>query len=128
MIHVTCAIIIYENKILIVQRSENMKLPLKWEFPGGKVENFESLESCLKREILEEININIDIIQKLTPITHQYPENKIKLFPYLVKHKSGKILLTEHKTYKLVNPNELKNFDWAEADIPIIKEILKFNL
>ena len=58
-IDVTCAIISFNNKILVVQRSENMKLPLKWEFPGGKIENGESEKECIKREIKEKLNIKI---------------------------------------------------------------------
>ena len=55
VLKVTCAIIYFKDKILVVQRSESMPLPLKWEFPGGKIENNESEEDCIKREIKEEI-------------------------------------------------------------------------
>ena len=58
-IPVTCAIIQYDNKILAVQRSETMKLPLKWEFAGGKIESGESEIDCVKREIFEELNIKM---------------------------------------------------------------------
>lgn len=66
MLKVTCAIIIVKDKILVTQRSEKMKLPLKWEFPGGKIEGNESEIDCVKREIKEEINIEIEIIRKLS--------------------------------------------------------------
>ncbi len=59
MLNVTCAIILFQNKILVTQRSESMKLPLKWEFPGGKLEPGESEEACIIREIKEELNLNI---------------------------------------------------------------------
>lgn len=65
-IDVTCAIIIKENKIFVAQRSEIMKLPLKWEFPGGKLEENESEIECIKREIKEEINIEIDVVKRLS--------------------------------------------------------------
>ena len=55
-IQVTCAIIQFDNKILAVQRSETMKLPLKWEFAGGKIEKGETEIDCIKREIFEQIN------------------------------------------------------------------------
>ena len=61
MIEVTCSIIEHNNKILVTQRSEKMALPLKWEFPGGKIEKDETAEACLIREILEELHINIKI-------------------------------------------------------------------
>lgn len=68
MINVTCAIIYFNDKILVTQRSEKMKLPLKWEFPGGKLEEDESEIDCIKREIREEIreeiNIEIEILKQ----------------------------------------------------------------
>jgi 8-oxo-dGTP diphosphatase len=60
-IKVTCAIIEKESDVLVVQRSEKMSLPLKWEFPGGKIENGESEEGCIVREIKEELNLDIDV-------------------------------------------------------------------
>jgi 8-oxo-dGTP diphosphatase len=66
IINVTCAIILKDEKILVAQRNEKMKLPLKWEFPGGKLEFNESETECIKREIKEEININIEVLQKLS--------------------------------------------------------------
>lgn len=57
IIQVTCGIILKDGKVLVAQRSEAMSLPLKWEFPGGKIVRGESEEDCLKRELLEELNI-----------------------------------------------------------------------
>ncbi|MGV8994519.1 MAG: (deoxy)nucleoside triphosphate pyrophosphohydrolase [Flavobacterium sp.] len=124
MINVTCAIIYFGSKILATQRSENMKLPLKWEFPGGKLELGENEESCIQREIKEELNIEIEIIQKLTNNIHDYGEYQVNLIPFITRHISGEILLTEHKDYKLLDPAELINLDWAEADLPIVEEFL----
>ena len=124
MINVTCAIIYFGSKILATQRSENMKLPLKWEFPGGKLELGENEESCIQREIKEELNIEIEIIQKLTNNIHDYGEYQVNLIPFITRHISGEILLTEHKDYKLLHPAELINLDWAEADLPIVEEFL----
>jgi 8-oxo-dGTP diphosphatase len=79
MINVTCAIIIFGNKILAAQRSEKMKLPLKWEFPGGKVEENENNEECIVREIKEEINVEIEIVKKLANSIYDYGAFKINL-------------------------------------------------
>ena len=128
MINVTCAIIYFGSKILATQRSENMKLPLKWEFPGGKLELGENEESCIQREIKEELNIEIEIIQKLTNNIHDYGEYQVNLIPFITRHISGEILLKEHKDYKLLDPAELINLDWAEADIPILEEFINTNL
>jgi 8-oxo-dGTP diphosphatase len=121
---VTCAIILKDKKILVVQRSENMKLPLKWEFPGGKMENGENEENCIKREIREELNIEIELISQLTPIHFDYSNFSIELIPFVANYLQGNIELTEHKQYLFLQKEELAKLDWAEADIPILNEFL----
>lgn len=128
MINVTCAIILIDNKILVTQRSEKMKLPLKWEFPGGKLEQNESETDCIKREIKEEINIEIEITKKLSNSIYDYGTFKINLIPFVSNFVSGEIILSEHKDYKLLDKSELLNLDWAEADLPIVEEFLKLEL
>lgn len=128
MINVLCAIIYIDNKILVAQRSEKMNLPLKWEFPGGKLEENESEIGCIKREIKEEINIEIEIIKKLSCSEYDYGTLKIKLIPYLANYIAGNIQLAEHNAYKLLDKSELLNLDWAEADIPIVEGFLKLKL
>jgi len=128
MINVTCAIIYFNNKILVTQRSEKMKLPLKWEFPGGKLEDGESEIDCVKREIKEEINIDIEVFAKLSNSIFDYGAFKINLIPFISTYVTGEIILSEHKDYKLLDKTELLNLDWAEADLPIVKEFLKLEL
>ena len=128
MINVTCAIIYFDNKILVTQRSEKMKLPLKWEFPGGKLEDGESEIDCIKREIKEEINIEIEILEKISNSVYDYGTFKINLIPFISNYVSGEIILSEHKDYKLLEKNELLSLDWAEADLPIVEELLKLEL
>ena len=79
LIKVVCAIININNKILAVQRSQTMNQPLKWEFPGGKIEPGESFEDCIKREIKEELNIEIVLLKRLSTINHDYPNFSIQL-------------------------------------------------
>lgn len=121
-IQVTCAIIHFDSKILAVQRSETLSLPLKWEFPGGKIEPGENEEECIKREIFEELNIHIKLRVKLTPVLHQYPNFKINLIPFLAEYVSGDLKLKEHSDHLLVDKDELYKLDWAAADLPILKE------
>jgi len=126
MIEVTCAIIEHDSKVLVTQRSEKMALPLKWEFPGGKIELGESAEVCLIREIREELHIHIKILKQLKSNTHKYAENKeIRLTPFICEWQGGEIELTEHANFLWLHKSKLSDLDWAEADIPILNDYLK---
>lgn len=128
MIPVTCAIIEKSGLVLVTQRSAKMALPLKWEFPGGKVEAGENAEDCLLREINEELNIHIKIIRPLKPNRHLYPSGKeIYLIPFVCTYKGGSLLLTEHAAFKWVQKDELSALDWAEADIPIVQAYINYS-
>ncbi len=128
VINVTCAIILKDNKILVTQRSEKMSLPLKWEFPGGKLEQGENEVECIIREIKEELNIEIEVLERLTPNIHFYESFSINLIPFIASYKSGEINLMEHATYKLLDKNNLLSLDWAEADLPILHELINIKL
>lgn len=128
MIKVTCAIILFNSQILVTQRSEKMSLPLKWEFPGGKVEEGENVIECIKREIREEINIEIEVVKQLSNRIYDYGAFTINLIPFLSKYVSGEIILSEHNDYKLLDKSELINLDWAAADLPIVAELLKLEI
>lgn len=124
-IKVTCAIITIDGKILAVQRSRIMSLPMKWEFPGGKLEPAETEMECIKREIHEELDIEIEVLDRLLPSVHPYPTFTIELIPYTANYVSGELKLREHNNYVLVNRDELLTLDWAEADWPIVHEVMK---
>ena len=125
MIDVACAIIVnLSGQVLVTQRSAAMKLPLKWEFPGGKVESDETPEDCLTREIREELSIAINIISELPSNQHCYPDFSINLIPFICEIKYGTIKLHEHLKYLWLPANDLLDLDWAEADLPIVKNYL----
>ena len=125
MLLVTCAIIINsQNQILVTQRSSTMHLPLKWEFPGGKIEENETPDACLIREIREELNIDIEIIVGLSPNDHQYADKSIRLIPFICKQTGGEIELKEHAEYKWLDRTNLLDLDWAAADVGVLREFL----
>lgn len=124
MIKVVCAVIKNDNKILIAQRSNKMSLPLKWEFPGGKIEKGEDKKAALKREIQEELSIEIEIGNELNAVIHHYDNFSITLIPFLCTTSSRTFKLTEHKEIRWEKKENLKQYDWAAADIPIVNEIL----
>ena len=122
MIKVTCAIIVNaDGLVFAAQRSATMSLPLKWEFPGGKIEPGETAEACLIREIKEELHVDVEIVASLPANTHQYPNVTIQLIPFVCRIISGQILLKEHLDLKWLPKDELLALDWAEADVAIVK-------
>lgn len=125
MIEVTCALIVdNQNRLFAAQRSGEMSLPLKWEFPGGKVESGETFEECLRREIKEELSVEIEILKRLDFNIHSYPSITIKLIPFVCKLTSGQIVLKEHIKYQWLTATNLLDLDWADADIPILYHYL----
>lgn len=125
MIEVTCAIIEKEDKILATRRAHGSHLEGFWEFPGGKTEPGETAEECIVREIMEELAVEIEIIQKLEPVEHHYPEKSIRLIPFICKIISGQIILRDHSEHCWLNKNELMLPDWAEADVQVVKNYLR---
>jgi 8-oxo-dGTP diphosphatase len=123
-INVACAILEREGLVLAAQRSASMSLPLKWEFPGGKIEPGESPEQCLRRELVEEMGISVSIGRALSPNTHKYPAFTVTLYPFVCDIESGNITLHEHAAITWLPPQELHTLDWAEADIPVIESYL----
>ncbi|KUF43289.1 DNA mismatch repair protein MutT [Myroides marinus] len=125
MLRVTCAIIQYKDKVLVAQRSQNMLLPLKWEFPGGKVEKGELDEDCIVREIKEELDLDIIIKSRLTSVVHHYDSFSLELIPFICLTDTPVFQRREHAQILWVEPTELRKYDWAAADIPIVEEYLK---
>ena len=119
-IQVACAIIELVGKVLCTQRSEAMNMPLKWEFPGGKIDEGESPEECLKRELVEELGIEASVGQPFPTTTHQYPSFTVTLYPFTCEIISGEITLHEHSAMVWLPAEQLHTLDWAEADWPVI--------
>jgi 8-oxo-dGTP diphosphatase len=126
MINVTCAIIRNEdNEVLVVQRSEKSDHPFKWEFPGGKLKEKETEEECIIREIKEELSIDVVICRRLPDKEYDYGHKQIRLIPFVCDTLDDMPFLTEHLAYKWLNPAELRNIDFLEADIFVAYEYLK---
>ena len=120
MTNVVAAIIKKNNYYLIVQRNKNKHLGLKWEFPGGKVNDNESYEKALSREIKEELNIEINIEKKFAKEKYKDEKIDIVLHYYLCSLKSGLIQLNEHENLAWVEKKDFDQYDFAEGDGNII--------
>ena len=126
-ITVVCALIIRNNTVLCAQRSERMALPLKWEFPGGKLEDGEAAEDALKREIMEELSIDITVGRAMNVSEYTYENGRtIRLLPYLATMANDmEPVANEHAELRWVKAADLLDLDWAAADVPIVHEYLK---
>ena len=102
-----------------------MNLPLHWEFPGGKFEKDETLHECLQRELQEELGIDIQPLQNLTPNTHEYNNFIITLYPVICRLKHNQEpRLSEHDQYRWLPERRMNDLLWAPADLPILDEYL----
>lgn len=122
---VACAIIEQDGKVLAAQRSERMSLPLKWEFPGGKINDQEAPEACLVREVMEELGLLVAVGRPLPKASHAYIDFSVTLFPFLCTIAGGTLTLHEHKAVTWLPPDRLASLDWAAADLPIIRAYLE---
>lgn len=125
-IEVVAGIIYFENKILCVQRPKNKLsyISEKFEFPGGKIEQGETQEEALNRELLEELNIVATIKSFFTTVVHEYPDFELTMHSYICEVKTKELTLNEHIDQKWLNLDELNKLDWAAADVPIVNKLI----
>ena len=123
-IYVTAAVIKSDGKILIAKRKKSLCGKPAWEFPGGKIEKNESRERCLKREIFEELNLNINVGKLIAESQHKLSDKIIYLSAFDCEIISGEIKSFDHEEIIFVQPEELLNYDLMPADIPIAKKII----
>ncbi|HWF05803.1 MAG TPA: (deoxy)nucleoside triphosphate pyrophosphohydrolase, partial [Candidatus Angelobacter sp.] len=116
--------IVKENTILICQRTEDQAMPLKWEFPGGKVEPDEDLKDALHRELDEELGIDAEIGARVAAIQHTYRGgNALELHFYRVDHFKGELQNRIFRDIRWVDRKDLPTFDFLQADTGLVKDL-----
>ena len=125
MKEVTAAILMKDNRVLIAQRAYGENLAGKWEFPGGKIERGETPQECLKREIREELDVDIEVSDFFGDSIYAYHSGTIKLIAFWCKWISGDFTLKVHSQIAWVNHDELDLYDFAPADIPLVEKLHK---
>ena len=126
-LQVVGAIVIKDGRILAVKRGENKNkaVAYRYEFPGGKIEQGESPSQALKRELIEEMNYDIEVGEKFMSVSYEYDDVIVNLHTYLCRPLSDAYTLNEHIDEKWLLPNELLSVEWAPADIEIISRLQK---
>ena len=122
-INVVAAILKNEDKILIAKRGYG-EFKGMYEFPGGKIEKGEKPQDALKRELLEEMKVNINIDYFFYHVYYEYPDFILKMDCFVCHLLDDHITLTEHMDYKWIYPEE-DNILWVPADVQVIEEIRK---
>ena len=127
-IEVVAGILIYEDRILCMQRGADKYdyLSYKYEFPGGKVEPSETNSQALMRELREEMEIEINISENdfFMTVTHQYPDFEVTMRSYVCRLSSPEFIRKIHINHTWLKRPDLDKLDWAPADQPIVKKLM----
>ena len=124
MKRVVAALIVQDGKLLVCQRTRHQTMPLKWEFPGGKIEEGEQPRDALRRELDEELGIQATIGDELARIQHEYPNGgMVELRFYVVRQYQGKLENLIFKDIQWSEPKDLPKFDFLEADLTLVKDL-----
>ena len=124
MKQVVAALIVRDGKLLICQRAQDQPMPLKWEFPGGKVEPGEEQAAALHRELQEELGISARIEEKVTSVQHHYRRGgAVELHFYRVQEYEGEMENRIFEQIRWVDRRDLPQFDFLAADRDLVQQI-----
>lgn len=124
MKRVVAALILQGDKILVCQRTRHQSMPMKWEFPGGKIEEGEQPRDALRRELEEELGIDAQIGEEVVRLQHQYPNgNSVELRFFVVRAFKGEIENRIFNEIRWAHPPELPSFDFLEADLTLVRDL-----
>lgn len=121
-INVAAVALVNNKKVLLTQRNDSRFKGL-WEFPGGKIENNETIYQTAKRELKEELLIDIKPIKHFFTAEFDYPDFHLRMHMIYCQLEAGKITLTEHSAYKWVSVEKLDLIDWVPADVSVVKPL-----
>jgi 8-oxo-dGTP diphosphatase len=124
MKRVVAGLIEKDGKLLVCQRTRHQTMPLKWEFPGGKIEEGEQPRDALRRELEEELGIVATIGDEIKRIQHEYPNGgMVELRFFLVRQYAGEIENRIFKDVQWSEPKELPSYDFLEADETLVRDL-----
>lgn len=121
-VKVVAAVIIHDNKVFATQRGYG-EFKDGWEFPGGKVEEGESPQEALFREIKEELDTEVKVGELFERVEYDYPQFHLSMDCFLCEVISGELVLKEHEAAKWLAKNDLGSVNWLPADLGLIKKL-----
>ena len=124
-VRVVAAIIIENDKVFATQRGYG-EFKDGWEFPGGKIEPGETPEEAIVREIKEELDTEVEVIELLDTVEYDYPKFHLSMGCFICKIKSGDLVLKEHEAAKWLTKDTLGSVEWLPADMGLVREIEKY--
>lgn len=124
-VRVVAAIIIENDKVFATQRGYG-EFKDGWEFPGGKIEPGETPEEAIVREIKEELDTEVEVIELLDTVEYDYPNFHLSMGCFICKIKSGDLVLKEHEAAKWLTKDTLGSVKWLPADMGLVGEIEKY--
>jgi 8-oxo-dGTP diphosphatase len=129
MKRVVAGLILQQGKLLVCQRTRHQTMPLKWEFPGGKIEEGEQPRDALRRELEEELGILATIADEVARIQHEYPNGgMVELRFYIVREYKGELENRIFRDMQWADPPELPKFDFLEADLTLVNDLARGKL
>ena len=122
---VTAAAMIRSGQVLIAQRQAGSHMEFRWEFPGGKLELDETPEECIVREIKEELDMEIEVLDIYKVVKFNYKEKDILLLCYLCRLLKGEGKTLECNDFRWVKRDEIASFDFVPADLLIVEKLIR---
>lgn len=125
IVKVVAAIIIENEKVFATQRGYG-EFKDGWEFPGGKIESGETAQDAIVREIKEELDTVVEVVELLDTVEYDYPQFHLSMDCFICKIKSGNLVLKEHEAAKWLTKETLESVEWLPADLGLIGNIKKY--
>jgi 8-oxo-dGTP diphosphatase len=124
MKRVVAALILKNGEVLVCQRTRHQSMPLKWEFPGGKIEDGEQPRDALRRELDEELGIDAQIGEEVARIRHEYKNGgAVELRFYVVSEYAGEMENRIFRDMQWAKRSDLPSYDFLEADLELVKDL-----
>lgn len=122
-VQVTAAVLLEQGRLLAARRRPEAARGGQWELPGGKQEPGETLQDCLRRELREELGIEVEVGEPLLSVTHDYPDLRVRLHGLRCRWVAGELRPAAHDRVRWLDADQLFNVRWCAADLPIVERL-----